>query len=156
MSKNILLTLIVAGLVGCAEPKNNIWVCDDKTITQDELQSWADRVTLMRFIFDFTGNKAYFDLVSYPRLMDYVSIEDWHTVNDFILDPSNETSIHQWLNGGDIDIQFESENETVIRFEMMNVKINSWDAFKLVKQQENNQLAQWDDSMANYNCIKNR
>ena len=76
-------------------------------------------------------------------------------MNDFILDPSNETSIHQWLNGGDIDIKVESENETVIRFEMMNVKTNSWDAFKLVKQEENNQLAQWDDSMSNYNCIKN-
>ena len=154
MKHTLALVLMVFGLVGCAEPKNNIWVCDDKTITQDELQSWADRVTLMRFIFDFTGNKAYFDLVSYPRLMDYVSIEDWHTVNDFLLD-SNETSIHQWLNSGDIDIKVESENETVIRFEMMNVKTNSWDAFKLVKQQENNQLAQWDDSMSNYNCIKN-
>ena len=153
--KHILLTLMVFGLVGCSQQESNTWICDDKTITQDERQSWADRVTLMRFIFDFTGNKAYFDLVSYPRLMDYVSIEDWHTVNDFILDPSNETSIHQWLNGGDIDIKVESENETVIRFEMMNVKTNSWDAFKLVKQQENNQLAQWDDSMANYNCIKN-
>ena len=109
----------------------------------------------MRFVFDFTGNQAYFDLVSYPRLMDYVSIEDWHKVNDFILLDSTETSIHQWHNGGDIDIQVESENETVIRFEMMNVKTNSWVAFKLVKQQENNQLAQWDDSMANYNCIKN-
>ena len=153
--KHILLTLIVFGLVGCSQQESNTWICDDKTITQDEQQSWADRVTLMRFIFDFTGNQAYFDLVSYPRLMDYVSIEDWHTVNDFILDPSNETSIHQWLNGGDIDIKVESENETVIRFEMMNVKTNSWDAFKLVKQQENNQLAQWDDSMSNYNCIKN-
>ena len=152
--KNTLLILFAFGLVGCAEPKNNIWVCDDKTITQDELQSWADRVTLMRFIFDFTGNKAYFDLVSYPRLMDYVSIEDWHKVNDFLLD-SSETSTHQWLNGGDVDIRVESENETVIRFEMMNVKTNSWDAFKLVKQQENDKLAQWDDSMSSYNCIKN-
>ena len=154
MKNTLALVLMVIGLVGCSQQESNTWICDDKTITQDERQSWADRVTLMRFIFDFTGNKAYFDLVSYPRLMDYVSIEDWHTVNDFILDPSNETSIHQWLNGGDIDIKVESENETVIRFEMMNVKTNSWDAFKLVKQQENNQLAQWDDSMSNYNCIK--
>ena len=154
MRTNLTLLLIVVGLVGCSQQESNTWICDDKTITQDERQSWADRVTLMRFIFDFTGNKAYFDLVSYPRLMDYVSIEDWHKVNDFLLD-SSETSIHQWLNGGDIDIQVESENETVIRFEMMNVKTNSWDAFKLVKQQENNQLAQWDDSMSNYNCIKN-
>ena len=154
MKHTLALVLIVFGLVGCSQQESNTWICDSKTFTQDEKQSWADRVTLMRFIFDFTGNKAYFDLVSYPRLMDYVSIEDWHKVNDFLLD-SSETSIHQWLNGGDIDIRVESENETVIRFEMMNVKTNSWDAFKLVKQQENNQLAQWDDSMSNYNCIKN-
>ena len=76
-------------------------------------------------------------------------------MNDFILDPSNETSIHQWLNGGDIDIQFESEDENVLRFSMVNVKTNSLDAFKFVKQESNKQLAQWDDSMANYNCIKN-
>jgi len=37
---------------------------------------------------------------------------------------------------------------------MVNVKTNSLDAFKFVKQDSNNQLAQWDDSMANYNCIK--
>ena len=153
--KNIYIILFSFSLLGCSQQESNTWICDYKTITQDEQQSWADRVTLMRFIFDFTGNNAYFDLVSYPRLMDYVSIEDWHKVNDFILDPSSETSIHQWLNGGDIDIQVETENESVIRFEMMNVKTNSWDAFKLVKQQENNQLAQWDDSMSNYNCIKN-
>ena len=76
-------------------------------------------------------------------------------MNDFILDPSNETSIHQWLNGGDIDIQFESEDENVLRFSMVNVKTNSLDAFKFVKQESNKQLAQWDDSMSNYNCIKN-
>jgi hypothetical protein len=60
--KSILLTLMVIGLVGCSQQESNTWICDDKTITQDERQSWADRVTLMRFIFDFTGNKAYFDL----------------------------------------------------------------------------------------------
>ena len=105
MKHTLALVVIVLGLVGCSQQESNTWICDSKTFTQDEKQSWADRVTLMRFIFDFTDNKAYFDLVSYPRLMDYVSIEDWHTVNDFILDPSNETSIHQWRNGGDIDIK---------------------------------------------------
>ena len=152
--KNIFLTLMVFGLVGCAEPKNNIWICDDKTITQDERQSWGDRVALMRFIFDFTNNEAAFILVSYPRLMDYVSIEDWHIVNDFTTMPSNETSIHQDINGAEIDIQFQSENDTVIRFGMMNVKTNSLDNFKLVKQKSNSQLAQWDDSMSSYNCIR--
>ena len=93
-------------------------------------------------------------LVSYPRLSDYVSIEDWHTVNKFILEDSNETSLHQQINGGEIDIKFESEDESVLRFSMVNVKTNSLDAFKFVKQDSNNQLAQWDDSMANYNCIK--
>jgi hypothetical protein len=154
LMKNIFLTLMVFGIVGCAQPKNNIWICDNKTITQDERESWADRVALMRFIFDFTGNQATFVLVSYPRLMDYVSIEDWHIVNDFTSMPSNETSLHKIINGAEIDIQLQNENDTVIRFGMMNVKTNSLVDFKLVKQQSNNQLAQWDDSMANYNCIK--
>ena len=145
---------MIFGMVGCSESKSNIWICDNKTITQDELQSWGDRVALMRFIFDFTNNQAVFILVSYPRLMDYVSIEDWYTVNDFTTMPSNETSIHQVINEADINIQFQSENDTVIRFGIMNVKTNSLDNFKLVKQKSNNQLAQWDDSMANYNCIK--
>ena len=152
--KTILLTLMVFGLVGCAELKNNIWICDNKTITQDERESWADRVALMRFVFNFTGNEAIFVLVSYPRLMDYVSIEDWHIVNDFTTMPSNETSLHKIINGAEIDIQLQNENDTVIRFGMMNVKTNSLVDFKLVKQESNNQLAQWDDSMANYNCIK--
>ena len=152
--KNLLLTLIVLGAVGCSQQQSNIWVCDSKTFTQDENQSWADRVTLMRFMFDFDKDIAAFMLVSYPRLSDYVSIEDWYTVNKFLLEDSNETSLHQQINGGEIDIKFESEDESVLRFSMVNVKTNSLDAFKLVKQESNNQLAQWDDSMANYNCIK--
>ena len=154
LSKNLALILLVFVIVSCGKQESNIWICDHKTITQDERQSWADRVALMRFIFDFTGNQALFVLVSYPRLMDYVSIEDWHTVNDFTTMPSNETSLHKIINGADIDIQLQNENDTVIRFGMMNVKTNSLVDFKLVKQKSNNQLAQWDDSMANYNCIK--
>jgi hypothetical protein len=154
MKNTLALVLMVIGLVGCSQQESNTWICDSKTFTQDEKQSWADRVTLMRFMFDFNSDIAAFMLVSYPRLSDYVSIEDWHTVNQFLLEDSNETSLHQQINGGDIDIQVESENETVIRFEMMNVKTNSLDAFKFVKQESNKQLAQWDDSMANYNCIK--
>ena len=154
MKHTLALVLMVFGIVGCSQQESNTWICDSKTFTQDEKQSWADRVTLMRFIFDFTGNHAYFDLVSYPRLMDYVSIEDWHIVNDFTSMPSNETSLHKIINGAEIDIQLQNENDTVIRFGMMNVKTNSLVDFKLVKQQSNNQLAQWDDSMANYNCIK--
>ena len=152
--KNILLTLMVFGIVGCADLKKNIWICDSKTITQDELQSWADRVVNMRFIFDFTANQAEFMLVSYPRLMDYVSIENWHIVNNFFSSPSSDASIHQQLSDGEMDIQFQNEDDKVLRFSIMNVKTNTLDDFKLVKQDSNIHLAQWDDSMANYNCIK--
>ena len=154
MKHTLALVLMVFGIVGCSQQESNTWICDSKTFTQDEKQSWADRVALMRFMFDFNSNEAIFVLVSYPRLMDYVSIEDWHIVNDFTSMPSNETSLHKIINGAEIDIQLQNENDTVIRFGMMNVKTNSLVDFKLVKQQSNNQLAQWDDSMANYNCIK--
>ena len=152
--KNILLILMVFGIVGCSQQGSNTWICDSKTFAQDKKQSWADRVTLMRFVFDSNSDIAAFILVSYPRLSDYVSIEDWHTVNKFILEDSNETSLHQLINGGEIDIKFESEDDSVLRFSMVNVKTNNLDAFKFVKQESNNKLAQWDDSMANYNCIK--
>ena len=64
--KNIFLTLMVFGLVGCSQKESNIWVCDSKTYTQNENQSWADNVTLMRFVFDFNNDIAAFILVSYP------------------------------------------------------------------------------------------
>ena len=149
-----LIVLLGIGLVGCSKEQSNIWICDSKDFAQDQYQSWADRTTLMRFIFDFKIGNAAFMLVSYPRLMDYVSIEDWHIVNQFLLEESNETSLHQQLNEGVIDIKFESEDKSVLRFSALNVKTNNWDAFKLVKQESNENLAQWDDSMATYNCIK--
>ena len=99
MKHTLALVLIVLGLVGCSQQESNTWICDSKTFTQDEKQSWADRVTLMRFMFDFNNDIAAFMLVSYPRLSDYVSIEDWHTVNQFLLEDSNETSLHQQING---------------------------------------------------------
>ena len=47
---------MVFGIVGCSQQESNVWVCDSKTFTQDEKQSWADRVTLMRFVFDFNSD----------------------------------------------------------------------------------------------------
>ena len=52
--KNILLTLMVFGIVGCSQQESNTWICDSKTFTQDEKQSWADRVTLMRLCLILT------------------------------------------------------------------------------------------------------
>ena len=49
---------MVFGIVGFSQQESNVWVCDSKTFTQDEKQSWADRVTLMRFVFDFNSDIA--------------------------------------------------------------------------------------------------
>ena len=59
--KKLIALFLTIGIASCSQQESNTWICDSKTFTQDEKQSWADRVTLMRFIFDFTGNKAYFD-----------------------------------------------------------------------------------------------
>ena len=49
--KNIYIILFSFSLLGCSQQESNTWICDDKTITQDEQQSWADRVTLMAIYF---------------------------------------------------------------------------------------------------------
>ena len=43
--KKLLALILPLLIVGCSQQESNTWICDSKTFTQDEKQSWADRVT---------------------------------------------------------------------------------------------------------------